>query len=57
MNSNYVKKDIMFLALDVGNTNITFGLFSMKDKRKILPGPLKVWRMLTKKNVLQMSMQ
>lgn len=48
MNSNYVKKDIMFLALDVGNTNITFGLFSMKDKRKILPGPLKVWRMLTK---------
>jgi type III pantothenate kinase len=36
----------MFLALDIGNTNITIGLFNMQ-KGKVLPGPLKVWRMLT----------
>jgi type III pantothenate kinase len=34
----------MFLALDVGNTNITIGLFGMKNA-KILPNPLRVWRM------------
>ncbi|MDR1511472.1 MAG: type III pantothenate kinase [Endomicrobium sp.] len=39
----------MFLALDIGNTNITVGLFGMRDG-KILPKPLKVWRMLTKKD-------
>ncbi|MDR3256875.1 MAG: type III pantothenate kinase [Endomicrobium sp.] len=36
----------MFLALDIGNTNITVGLFDMK-KGKVLPKPLKVWRMST----------
>jgi type III pantothenate kinase len=36
----------MFLALDVGNTNITVGLFD-SDKKKVLASPLKVWRMLT----------
>ncbi|MDR0977757.1 MAG: type III pantothenate kinase [Endomicrobium sp.] len=36
----------MFLALDVGNTNITVGLFNMKGG-KVLPVPLKVWRMST----------
>ncbi|MDR1122434.1 MAG: type III pantothenate kinase [Endomicrobium sp.] len=38
----------MFLALDIGNTNITIGLFNIQNK-KVLPGPLKVWRMLTVK--------
>jgi type III pantothenate kinase len=38
----------MFLALDIGNTNITVGLFVMKDN-KVLPAPLKVWRMSTVK--------
>jgi type III pantothenate kinase len=38
----------MFLALDIGNTNITVGLFVMKDE-KVLPEPLKVWRMPTVK--------
>ncbi|GHT17959.1 type III pantothenate kinase [Endomicrobiia bacterium] len=38
----------MFLALDIGNTNITVGLFAMKDK-KVLPEPLKVWIMSTVK--------
>jgi type III pantothenate kinase len=38
----------MFLALDIGNTNITVGLFVMRDE-KILPEPLKVWRMSTLK--------
>ncbi|MDR1926749.1 MAG: type III pantothenate kinase [Endomicrobium sp.] len=38
----------MFLALDIGNTNITVGLFNMK-KNKILRGPLKIWRMSTVK--------
>jgi type III pantothenate kinase len=36
----------MFLALDIGNTNITIGLFNMQN-RKVLPGPLKAWRMFT----------
>ncbi|MDR3306400.1 MAG: type III pantothenate kinase [Endomicrobium sp.] len=36
----------MFLALDIGNTNITIGLFDMRNG-KVLPGPLKVWRMST----------
>jgi type III pantothenate kinase len=40
--------EIMFLALDIGNTNITVGLFVMKDE-KVLPEPLKVWRMSTVK--------
>ncbi|OEG71118.1 hypothetical protein ATZ36_16305 [Candidatus Endomicrobiellum trichonymphae] len=38
----------MFLALDIGNTNITVGLFAMKDE-KVLPEPLKVWKMSTVK--------
>ncbi|MDR0799986.1 MAG: type III pantothenate kinase [Endomicrobium sp.] len=38
----------MFLALDIGNTNITVGLFVMKDE-KVLPEPLKVWRISTVK--------
>ena len=38
----------MFLALDIGNTNITVGLFGMKNG-KVLPNPLKVWRMSTVK--------
>ena len=36
----------MFLAVDIGNTNITVGLFDMKNW-KVLPKPLKVWRMST----------
>jgi len=36
----------MFLALDVGNTNVTVGLFNM-ESAKVLPNPLKVWRMST----------
>jgi type III pantothenate kinase len=36
----------MFLALDIGNTNITIGLFNMQAG-KVLPGTLKVWRMFT----------
>jgi type III pantothenate kinase len=36
----------MFLALDIGNTNITIGLFNIQNE-KVLPGPLKVWRMST----------
>ncbi|MCA6070662.1 MAG: type III pantothenate kinase [Endomicrobium sp.] len=39
---------MMFLALDIGNTNISVGLFDMKRK-KILSNPLKVWRMSTVK--------
>jgi type III pantothenate kinase len=38
----------MFLALDIGNTNITAGLFAIKDE-KVLPEPLKVWRISTVK--------
>ena len=38
----------MFLALDIGNTNITIGLFAM-EKGKALPKPEKVWRMATSK--------
>jgi len=37
----------MFLALDIGNTNITVGLFGKKGG-KTLSGPLKVWRMSTR---------
>jgi type III pantothenate kinase len=40
--------EIMFLALDIGNTNITVGLFFMKND-KVLLEPLKVWRMSTVK--------
>ncbi|MDR1103786.1 MAG: type III pantothenate kinase [Endomicrobium sp.] len=36
----------MFLALDIGNTNITIGLFNVQNG-KVLPEPLKVWRMFT----------
>jgi type III pantothenate kinase len=39
----------MFLALDIGNTNITVGLFNMKNKQT-LSVPLKVWRISTLKN-------
>jgi type III pantothenate kinase len=38
----------MFLALDIGNTNITVGLFVMEDD-KVLPEPLKVWKVSTAK--------
>ncbi len=38
----------MFLALDIGNTNITIGLFGM-DKNVVSPGAKKVWRMSTAK--------
>ncbi|MDR3111956.1 MAG: type III pantothenate kinase [Elusimicrobiota bacterium] len=38
----------MFLAIDIGNTNISIGLFSTKNK-KVLQKPLKVWRMLSLK--------
>lgn len=38
----------MFLALDVGNTNITVGLFEM-DADKVLPKPQRIWRMSTTK--------
>jgi len=36
----------MFLAIDIGNTNITLGLFEIKGK-KVLPGAKKVWRLST----------
>jgi type III pantothenate kinase len=36
----------MFLAVDIGNTNITVGLFDIQNG-KVLPEPLKVWRMST----------
>jgi type III pantothenate kinase len=39
----------MFLAIDIGNTNITFGLFDIKDG-KANSSALKVWRMSTDKN-------
>ena len=38
----------MFLALDIGNTNITIGLFNIENK-KVKQGPVKVWRMSTLK--------
>jgi type III pantothenate kinase len=38
----------MFLALDIGNTNITVGLFKMEGQN-ISNNPLKVWRMSTVK--------
>ena len=38
----------MFLAIDIGNTNITFGLFEVKNGKTVL-GPKKVWRMATLK--------
>lgn len=38
----------MFLAIDIGNTNITIGLFEMEDG-KVLPQPEQVWRMSTLK--------
>ncbi|MDR0956928.1 MAG: type III pantothenate kinase [Endomicrobium sp.] len=40
------KGNIMFLAVDIGNTNITIGLFNIK-KGELSSGPLKVWRMST----------
>ena len=36
----------MFLAIDIGNTNITLGLFEF-EKAKVLPKPKKVWRVST----------
>ncbi|MDR1942348.1 MAG: type III pantothenate kinase [Endomicrobium sp.] len=36
----------MFLAIDIGNTNITLGVFDIKNG-KLLPVPKKVWRMST----------
>ncbi|MDR3275363.1 MAG: type III pantothenate kinase [Endomicrobium sp.] len=38
----------MFLALDIGNTNITTGLFDVKNGNVLLK-PLKIWRMSTRK--------
>ena len=38
----------MFLALDIGNTNITVGLFEF-DGQKVKKNPVKVWRMSTAK--------
>jgi pantothenate kinase, type III len=38
----------MFLALDIGNTNITIGLFNI-EKGKVMPNPVKVLRMSTAK--------
>jgi type III pantothenate kinase len=38
----------MFVALDIGNTNITIGLFNM-TKNNVLSGPVKVWRISTVK--------
>jgi type III pantothenate kinase len=48
LNVKTVIGEIMFLALNIGNTNITVGLFVMKDE-SVLPKPLKVWRMSTVK--------
>ncbi len=38
----------MFLAIDIGNTNITLGLFGF-EKGKVVPNSKKVWRMSTLK--------
>lgn len=38
----------MFLALDIGNTNITIGLFEFANG-KLAKSPVKVWRMSTAK--------
>ncbi|MCX5781520.1 MAG: type III pantothenate kinase [Elusimicrobia bacterium] len=38
----------MLLAVDIGNTNITLGIFRV-SKGKILPKPIKVWRLNTNK--------
>ncbi|MDR3113570.1 MAG: type III pantothenate kinase [Endomicrobium sp.] len=36
----------MFLAIDIGNTNITLGLFGINDG-KTVSGPKRIWRMST----------
>ena len=38
----------MFLAIDIGNTNITFGLFKFKGN-KLNPKPLQIWAIATSK--------
>jgi type III pantothenate kinase len=38
----------MFLAIDIGNTNITFGVFEIKNGKPVC-GPKKIWRMSTAK--------
>ena len=38
----------MFLAIDIGNTNITLGLFKFKDN-KVEDKPFKIWRIATSK--------
>jgi type III pantothenate kinase len=39
----------MLLAIDIGNTNITLGIFKL-SKGKYLPKPVKVWRLDTNKS-------
>lgn len=39
----------MLLAIDIGNTNITIGIFKFKEGRS-QRGPIKVWRISTEKN-------
>ena len=36
----------MFLAIDIGNTNITLGLFKF-DNNKIEEKPFQIWRIAT----------
>ncbi|MDR2192428.1 MAG: type III pantothenate kinase, partial [Endomicrobium sp.] len=38
----------MFLAIDIGNTNITLGLFEIKENKPV-KSPKKIWRMSTLK--------
>jgi type III pantothenate kinase len=38
----------MFLAIDIGNTNITLGLFKFK-KNIVEKNPVKIWRIATSK--------
>jgi len=39
----------MLLTIDIGNTNITLGVFKIKSG-KALKGPLKIWRLSTDRN-------
>ena len=40
------KRSSLFLAVDIGNTNITLGLFPIAGKRTNR-GPLRIWRIST----------
>jgi type III pantothenate kinase len=39
----------MLLTIDIGNTNITLGVFALQ-KKKSVPGPIRIWRLETDKS-------